>query len=322
MKGLKITGKIILYVVAVLMVLLILVRLGVTIMYFDYFSNSESEFMVPGLTTGFVQQGFDYIPESETFLIAGYMKDGDASRIYFRTAEGDTGFAELKNEDGIDSASHAGGVCHNGEFVYVASLNMLDVFRLSDVLDGGDATRIGSVQTGYDMAYCTFHNGYLLAGDFYHPETYETPESHRITTPAGDNNTGLMTIFKGDETAEFGVDPTPVAAISTTGKVQGMCFTDDGDIVLSTSYSVASSYLYRYEVDTKRSSTVEVLDTEVPLFYLDSANLTNTVTLPPMSEELVFLNGRVYVMCESACNKYIFGKFIRGYQVFAYEFQE
>ena len=52
--------------------------------------------------------------------------------------------------------------------------------------------------------------------------------------------------------------------------------------------------------------------------HLDSANLTDTITLPPMSEELVYRDGRIYVMCESASNKYIFGKFIRGYQVFAY----
>ena len=113
-----------------------------------------------------------------------------------------------------------------------------------------------------------------------------------------------------------------MAAISTSGKVQGICFTSDEEIVLSTSYSVSSSHLYYHRIDLSRSATITVCGTEVPLFYLDSATLTDTLTLPPMAEELVCKDGRVYVMCESACNKYIFGKFIRGYQVFSYSADE
>ena len=45
---------------------------------------------------------------------------------------------------------------------------------------------------------------------------------------------------------------------------------------------------------------------------LDSACLTQTVTAPPMAEELVYENGRVTIMCESACMKYLFGKFTSG----------
>lgn len=53
----------------------------------------------------------------------------------------------------------------------------------------------------------------------------------------------------------------------------------------------------------------------MPLYYLDSDNLTETVVMPPMSEELVYRDGRVQVMYESACNKYIYGKLIRGWRV-------
>ena len=322
MKALKITGKVLLYILVTVIVLLILLRLGVTVFYFDYFNHSESEFLIPGLTSAWVPQGFDYVEEDELYLMSGYMSDGTASRVYVRNDNGETHFVELKNADGSDYTRHSGGVCQNGEFVYVAGKNGVEVFRYEDFMNGGVATNIGKIEADYSIAYCTFYNGYLLAGNFYYEKTYETPAEHRITTPAGDANTALITIYKADETAAFGIDPTPVAAISTPGKVQGICFTSDEEIVLSTSYSVSSSHLYYHHIDTSRSATITVCDTQVPLYYLDSATLTETVTLPPMSEELVYKDGRVYILCESACNKYIYGKFIRGYQVFSYSTDE
>ena len=186
---------------------------------------------------------------------------------------------------------------------------------------GGDAAMLGTIPTGHDMAYCSFYNGYLLAGNFYYPEHYETPDHHRIATPTGDENVALMTVYRADDAFEFGVDPMPVAAFSTPAKVQGMCFTSDNELVLSISWSLTDSNLLFYDVDTTRVGSVKVLGGEVPLYYLDSANLTETVVLPPMSEELVCKDGKVLVMCESACNKYIYGKLIRGWRVFGYEYE-
>ena len=322
MRALKIAGKVLLGIIVTVILLLLVLRLGVTVLYFDFFNHSESEFLIPGLTTAWVPQGFDYIEEQDTYLMCGYMSDGTASRVYVRDGDGDTHYVSLLYADGTPYVKHAGGICYNGEYVYVAGDDGVDVFYLSDVLEGKDAKKLGKIVLGHDMAYCSFYNGYLLAGNFYHEKTYETPVHHRITTPAGDANTALITIFKADEGAEFGVDPTPVAAISTPGKVQGICFTSDEEIVLSTSYSIPSSHLYYHKIDTARKATVQACGTEVPLYYLDSATLTHTATLPPMSEELVYRDGRVYVLCESACNKYIFGKFIRGYQVYSYAFDE
>lgn len=319
MKGLKITGKVLLYILVALILLLLVLRFGVTAVYVDYFSNAKSEFVIPGLTTAFVPQGFDYIEDSDIYLICGYMSDDTASRVYVRNGEGQTHYSSLLNADGTPYVKHAGGICFNGDYAYVAGNDGVDVFLLADILAGRDAKMLGKISAGYGMAYCSFYNGYLLAGNFYHPEIYETPAHHRITTPNGDANTSVITIFKADSAAEFGINPTPVAAISAREKVQGICFTSDSEIVLSTSYGFASSHLYFYQIDTGRSAAVEVLGTQVPLYYLDSANLTKTVELPPMSEELVYRDGRVWVMCESACNKYIYGKFIRGYQVFAYD---
>ena len=319
MKALKTTGKVLLYILIAVVMLLLVLRFGVTAVYFDFFDHAQSEFLIPGLASNWVPQGFDYLESEKVYLMCGYMSDDTASRVYVRQEDGQTHYVELLYADGTPYRKHAGGICASGKYVYVAGDDGVDVFLLSDVLEEQEAKKLGKIVTGHDMAYCSFYNGYLLAGNFYHPETYETPAEHRITTPAGDSNTSLMIIFKMDENVEFGIDPTPVAAFSAPEKVQGVCFTSDDEIVLSTSYSVKSSHLYYHRIDTARSATVTACGVEVPLYYLDSATLTDTVTLPPMSEELVYMDGRVQVMCESACNKYIFGKFIRGYQVFSYD---
>lgn len=318
MKVMKTIGKVLLCICVLILILLVALRLGVTILYFDYFNNAKTEFFVPGLTSAWVPQGFHYVEEDGLYLMSGYMSDGSASRVYVRNENGDVHYVELKNSDGSDYSAHSGGVCQSGDFVYVAGENGVEVFRYSDFHSGGSAMIVGKVNADYIIDYCSISNGYLFAGNFYHPETYETPAEHRITTPAGDANVALMTVYKLDPLEEFGVDPKPVAAISTAGKVQGMCITYDGQIVLSTSYSVPSSHLYYHSFDHERVGEITVCETEVPLYYLDSATLRETVTLPPMAEELVFKDGRVYVLCESACNKYIYGKLIRGYEVLSY----
>lgn len=319
MKAKKILGRIAVILLALILAILLVLFVGVTVRYWDYYGNSKGSFIIPGLNSGYVPQSFDYMEEQDAYLMCGYMSDGSASRIYVRDGNGKTHYVSLANSDGTVYDKHAGGICHNGDYVYLAGDNGVDVFSLSDVLAGEDPVLLGTIVTGHDMAYCSFYNGYLLAGNFYYPEHYETPESHRITTPAGDENTALITIYQAEEGAQFGLDPTPVAAISTPGKVQGMCFTSDEELVLSISWSLTDSNLQFYAVDTQRCGTIELPTGEVPLYYLDSANRTKTVILPPMSEELVYRDGRVYVMCESACNKYIYGKLIRGWQVFAYD---
>ena len=321
MKLKRILRNILLGLLVFVLAVFIFLQVGVTVKYWDYFRNSRAYFVIPGLNDNFVPQGFDYMDEDGVYLMCGYMSDDTPSRVYVRRPEVSgyaSYFTELYYPDYSPYLKHTGGICHNGEYVYIAGDDGVDVFSLESILDGGDAFMLGTIPTGHDMAFCSFHNGYLFAGNFYFPEHYETPDHHRITTPAGDQNTSLITVFRADESAEFGIDSQAVAAISAPDKVQGMCFTENG-IVLSISWSLTDSNLLYYDPDDQRVGSVEVLTGEVPLYYLDSACLTHTVVLPPMSEELVYRDGRVEVMCESACNKYIYGKLIRGWRVFCYQ---
>lgn len=318
MKAKKIFRRILIGIGAVLLAVLLILQIGVTVVYWDFFTDSKFAFRVPGQWDGFVPQGFHYMEETDTYLTSGYMKDHSASRIYVRKGDDKTFWATLHNPDQTDYDLHAGGVCVNGEFVYLPGDTGVDVFKLEDVL-AGKATLQGTIPMGFRVDFCSFENGYLMVGNFYYEGHYDTPENHKVKTPAGDANPAVITVFRADDQQEFAIDPNAVAAFSIRQKVQGMCLIGEDEIVLSTSWSINSSELFHYRVDTDRVGKLETLTGEVPLYYLDSANLIRTVTAPPMAEELVYKDGRVLVMNESACTKYIFGKFIRGGWVYAYE---
>lgn len=319
MKILKILGKSLAWILAVLMVLILLLHIGVTMRYVNFFGEAKAQFRIPGLTTGFVPQGFEYIQDQKCYLISGYMKDHSASRIYIRYENGAVHFVELANTDGTAYSEHAGGVAVNGEYVYLPGSGGVDIFLLSDLLGGEQAASIGKLSMEYDGDFCTFYNGYLFVGDFYHAGVYDTPEAHHVLTPAGDSNHAVIAVYKADDLEPFGVETIPVAAISIREKVQGVGFTEQGQIVLSTSYGLSSSSLWYYTFDEAQRGTLTIGDAQVPLYYLDSATLTHSVEMPPMSEEVVCRGGKVYVLFESACTKYLFGNLIRGTHVYAYE---
>ena len=319
MTTLKILGRTALNALVITVLLLIFLYLGVTAWYVPFFMNAESQFLVPGLDAPFVQQGFDYLTDQELYLTCGYMDNRTASRIYIRDDRGEARFVEIKNSDGSDYLGHSGGICHSGEYVYVAADGGLEVLSLADVLDGGDAVIIGRLETGFDVSCCTVYNGYLFAGEFHQSGEYEAPETHRQTTPDGTQNPALIVAYPLDEGGDFGVSAFPAAAISVPAHVQGFCFTRSDELVLSTSCGGASSHLYFHRINTGNAGRITLDNLQIPLIYLDSTTLNHEVSMLPMSEEIICRDGSVYIMNESASNKYIFGKFIRGYQVYSYE---
>lgn len=319
MKIAKRIARVLAACLAVLAVLVLGLYVGVTVKYSDYFSRAEAAFRIPGLRDGFVPQGFAYVPEAACYLASGYMQDHSVSRVYVQQADGQVRWVELTDCDGAAYTAHAGGIAVNGNFVYLPGPEGLDVFLLEDILRQSRAACIGTIAMEYEADCCTFYDGYLFVGDFYRPEVYETPKSHHVTTPAGDANPAMIAVYKADATAEFGLADSPVAAISVREQVQGIGITEAGEIVLSTSYGFASSYLWFYTWDETRQGMLELGGNQVPLYYLDSANLSHRAELPPMSEEVVCLDGKVYTLMESACTKYRFGNLIRGTHVYAYE---
>ena len=158
------------------------------------------------------------------------------------------------------------------------------------------------------VAYTSSDEDVVYAGEFYREANYETDDTHKITTSAGDYNQALMFAyrFSDDEDALFGIEPEPFEVYSVTDLVQGMD-TYKGQIYLSTSYGVAFSHIYVYDKPESRKD-LEIAGLKLPLYELDSSVLVKDYKYAPMSEEIVCVDDRIYTMCESASNKYIFGK--------------
>ncbi len=317
--------KLPIYVLCGILALLMLVFVGEKLFFASFFfGGAKTEMAIPGLWTNFVPQGFDQL-EDGTYLMSGYDKKESApSSLYVVNGKKKTR-CDLYNADGTDYTSHAGGVTHFKNFVYIANdtgedTTFLDMFALSDVLDGdGKATMVDSIAVPNRLAYCSVYDGKMYTGAFYREGSkYLTPETHHLTTPSGEMNTALMFVYDLDETTGQFTSDVPEKVYSTTSNIQGMCITDSGNIVLSTSWGVSISKLYVYDTAKAEETAgsyvflTEDGQTSVPLYYLCENTLADTISCPPMAEELVYNNGRVYILTESASMKYIFGKIMSG----------
>lgn len=157
------------------------------------------------------------------------------------------------------------------------------------------------------VAFLHAQDGLLYIGEFYRDPNYPTSDSHKLTSPSGELNPALLAVLPLSSDAPLGISGDILCAYSVPGLIQGMCLDDKGRICLSASYGAAFSHIYIYSSPVS-GGNAEVLGQKVPLYFLDSSCLALDIKIPPMSEEIVFANGRLYTMCESASNKYIFGK--------------
>ncbi len=288
----------------------------------DYYKASEKSFVIPDSDDGFVAQGIAYDDRLGCFFVTGYMNDKSASPINLVCKENAKFYksVSMKNEDGTDFSGHAGGIAVYGDYVYVAggSDRCLYVFSYDDIrnaIDGASIKakgkfRLKSENDYINAAFTTVYDGKILIGEFYREQNYKTNESHHIAVSGGTNR-ALAVAFEFDETAEFGISPEPVEAFSLPDQAQGMCF-DGGNVYVSTSYGMAFSHIYNYAIPSATSETVSILGQEVKTYFLDEKALVSDRKIAPMSEEIEIVDGKLYVMCESASNKYIFGKFTGG----------
>ena len=319
---------------AVLIVLSVVCGLGFVLLgaigYFtipvaSYYQASQKAFMIPGIAEGAVAQGFDYDEESEKFFMTGYFsgKNPAASTVYIIDKKsGSSKAVRLYKEDDTKFTGHVGGIAINNDYVYVASGTGVRVFSKQEMLDaknggkvlckGRFSTRVSDADE-VSVSFVSVVDGKLIVGEFHDAKNgYTTPDSHKMTTPNGSRHSALMVEFELNELSQYGIEAKPSKAYSIRDTVQGMTMYD-GKFYLSTSYGASFSQIFEY--DASKVTLIgdrTVLDCTIPVYALDKQSLSYTYKLPPMAEEIVFVDGKLYTMCESASNKYIFGKLIGG----------
>ncbi len=334
---------IVLIVLGSLVALLALV-LGGAIGYFklpvtSYYAASEKAFVIPDIMRGYVPQGMHYCEDEEILLLSGYRSDGAASPVYVLEA-GDEEFGKLlqkvtlKNEDGTDFVGHGGGIAKYGDFVYVAGDEaILYVYSFADIMaaeQNGSVSCKGSISLKMSdedyliPAFVTVYKDTLVLGEFYREEVYPTPEAHHMTTKAGDAHYAIAVRYTLSADAEFGIANQPTVAYSLPSQVQGMTFSPDGErVYLSTSWGLSFSHILEYDMTAlEKQGEITVLGKTVPLYAMDSASLVKDHKIAPMSEEMAFVDGKLYVLSESASSKYIFGRLTGGKWCYATDMEK
>ena len=331
--------KIITGVLCALILLVALCCVGVRI-YFKapvsaYYKASEKAFEIPGLRDNFVPQGFHYDKDNDRFLISGYSSKKAASSVYLVDASTgeEIGCVKLLKKNGEAFTGHAGGVALFGNYLYIAGSGSKCVFvyDYSQVLSckSGEAVKClgsfyfkGSDDDYVKASFVSVEGNRLIVGEFFSEPDYPTLDSHKTVTLSGEKHGGVAIEYSLSESAEFGIDPVPTRAYSIRDKVQGITF-DGGKIYLSTSLGFKHSYIYEYsEAKAAKNGEIVLAGCSLPLYELDGTSLENTYKAPPMAEEIVFKDGRMYVMCESACNKYILGKLASAKWCYATSLEE
>ncbi len=276
-------------------------------------ADAEVTVSIPGIKEGFTQQGLTYLEDEDLFVFSGYMLDSSKpSRLYVvsKKSNNDVKYVTLQVNN-RDFYGHCGGVATDGVNMWVASGNRVYRLNVADLLkaeNGQSIEVIDYFNPQNEASFCCVSNGMLWVGEFYREGNYETDESHWFLANDGYHNKAIVSAFEINSERPFGIESTtPNKILSIRNSVQGMTVTKSGRIVLSTSYGAkANSYFYIYKnVFTDNSdSTLKVNNVDVPVWYLDDAELQRSFRGSCMAEGIVYVNGEVYVSFESACQKY------------------
>lgn len=312
-KVLKIAARVAIIVLAALLAIVILVIGGLNLakfaIYNEYYSIKTNVCKNPGLNDGFICQGIAASEKNGVILVSGYMKDHSASRIYVTTLDNESRYVTLKQGDEAFTG-HAGGIAATASTVYIASGEKIYTLKLNDLLiaENGDSLDVGDgVKVNNSASFVYTDDTYLYVGEFHDGGKYNI-EGHENETADG-THYAICSQYALDDIT------TPVKVYSIRNKVQGICFTPDGKVVMSTSYGLASSGYYVYNLDSATDSG-KTMD-GAPLYYLDK--LEKEVKGPAMAEGLDYYDGKVITLTESASDKYVFGKLFFAFNIVGLE---
>lgn len=302
------------------------------IAFSSFYKEARKEFRIPGLGTGFTPQGLAYSKEKEVFIGSGYEKSSNETILYVIDAKNNTSKEVRLTYNNKNYKGHAGGVAVHNDNVYISNGGYVYILSLNDVLDSSATDRAvvsNRFKVFVNASFCFAGDDALYVGEFYDADHgYNTHYSHHVEGKNYDNHALIMkypyeSISLG---TAINTQPLPLCAYSVCDKVQGMAISPSGKMALSTSWGLSKSHIYIHNIKDLSGSLITYKydkgdkEESLPLYtyILNSDTLEKDVVAPPMAEELEYIDGRIYIFNESACNKYIFGKFTRAKNVYSY----
>lgn len=288
--------------------------------YTPYFEISEKFAVIPGLNEKLIPQGMGYIEDKNWFVLSYYRSTGAS---VLSCVDADTGTliksVPVSNEDGTIYTGHAGGVAVSRLNLWISSGGFLRRIPLSDLYaaqDGEIVRIVDKFNTGTNASFVTFNDDVLWVGEFFHDGNYLTNTDHYVRISIFEVNHSWVTGFKVDAqtdlvqkaVADTGADPVvPDYILSIPDIVQGIVVADNGEIILSRSYGRGndSTISVYHPIVFEEPVTLKTIEgVEVPIWVLSSKTLSGKITALPMSENIYLKDDMLYILYESAGEKY------------------
>ena len=279
-----------------------------------YMKNSTAVCEIPDINDGFIPQGIAYDPDADKLLITGYMGGLGASPIYvIDIAAGNADKILMLTDGGRKFTGHAGGISVFNGVAYVAGstdgcmygFSLRDIYG-SEKSEGLMPDRIIDLKHEDEKIRVSFtaaDDKLLYAGEFHKAPLFPTHSSHRVEY----NGVTQKAYLLGFTPSADG-SAVPACVYSIPDNVQGACF-DDGYLFLSQTDRFLSSRILTYKLDSlPEGDTKEVLGVEVPMYCLTEGSASKVTYIPAMSEEIIAVDGSLYILYESASNRYRIGK--------------
>ena len=276
--------------------------------YADYLANHEEYAIIPGLNEDIIPQGLTYSAKYNKFIVTGYHKGKAASVLFI--IDYDSKMLEktllLQHNDNQPFNTHIGGLTNNNETLWLSDDYKIYTLEMEELINAENMSFIKvskAIETFVKGDNITYHNNTLWVGEYDYKIKYKTKKSHYYTTPNNYKNKSLIIGFDISENIDFN---NPKYIISVPDRIQGLTFDENNNIILSRSFwsfQPSNISTYKNPLDTQ-PSLIKINDMEHCIWYLDNTNLISDLELPPMSEGIVYLNGDLYVIFESASSYY------------------
>ena len=287
--------------------------------YQAFTHTAAPAFPIPALAEGYVPQGLCYSEALGCFALTYYYPDG-ARPSLLALVDAATGervkSLYLLKPGGTPYTGHAGGAAAWGEHIWVTSDHRAWRLAAEDLRRARDYSAVCfrdsfKPGTGGGIAFC--------AGDtLWIGESYSPGKGSKVPLDRWDPSTGNMAWCAGfplDESEPRGVaglgrgsTAAPAYVLSLPDYAQGGCVSPTGELLLSTSHSITLSWLLICPnleglLAQPPAYTIAIAKKACPLWVIDGGKARRQV-MAPMSEGICELDGKIYVLFESAALKY------------------